>query len=178
MTSGFIPDTRLGNTTNKISTFPTTNFKLGEDSYMDLNKVRIITKIKVICISNVNSKILNLTIELSTTETDPPRSDSYRMNIQAFRLNPGGFQGFSIYKIDQSTWDRRASTNFNYLYHFESLFKSQNIHHSEFPYEADNLSWVLKKNEDLILWPEFNSANAAFVVSPTHRQAVSQVTLL
>ena len=174
--SGFDPNTRLGNTENRISTFPTTNFKLGADSYMDLDKVRIITKIKVICISNVNSEIINPPVELSTSEVVQPQSGSYREHIDAFRLNPGGYQGFNIYKIDNATWNRRVSTNFNYLYNFESLFKSGETHHSELPYEADNLSWVLKKQDDLILWPTFkffNSANAAFVVEPSHRQALS-----
>ena len=142
--SGFDPDTRLGNTENRISTFSTTNFKLGANSYMDLNKVRII-KIKVTCISNVNSETINPPVELSTTEIDPPQANSYRTNVYAFRLNPGGYQGFNIYKVDKSTWDKRGTTNFNALYQNESLFKSQETHHSESPYEADNLSWILKK---------------------------------
>ena len=175
-TSGFDPDTHLGNTENRISTFPSTNFKLGENSYMDLDKVRIVTKIKVICISNVNSDIINPPVESSTTETDPPLSSSYRKHIDAFRLNPGGYQGFNIYKVTEESWKQKGRINFDHLYQSESLFKSRETHHSELPYQADNLSWVLKKRDDLILWPTFkffNSANAAFVVEPIGRQAVS-----
>ena len=174
--SGFISNTLLGNTQIRMTAFPSTNFKLGANSYMDLNKVRIITKIKVHCISNVNSQHLNPTIQLSTTKIDPPEHDSYKSSIDAFRLNPGGFQGFNIYKVDKNTWDNRDYTNFDSLYGKESLFKSGELHHSEHPYEANNLSWVLKKQEDLILWPNFDfftSANASFITYPSLKQAVS-----
>ena len=146
-TSGFDPNTYLGNTENKISTFPSTNFKLGANSYMGLNKVRIVTKIKVTCISHVSSDVIRPHIDSSFTATKPP--------VDAFRLNPGGFQGFDIYKIPETAWNRKDYEKFSYIYKYESLFKSQEFHHSELPYEADNLSWVLKKKEDLILWPKF-----------------------
>ena len=167
--SGFIANTRLGNTELRMTAFPTTNFKLGENSYMDLNKVRIITKIKVYCTSNVNAEILNPPVELSSTKINPPQKDSYRTNIS-------GYQGFNIYKIDKTAWDKRGITNFDILHGKESLFKSGEFHHSEHPYEADNLSWVLKKQEDLILWPNFTfftSANASFILDSNRKQAVS-----
>ena len=174
--SGFIPSTRLGNTELRMTAFPTTNFKLGENSYMDLNKVRIITKIKVYCTSNVNAELLNPSIELSRTKINPPQKDSYRTNISAFRLNPGGYQGFNIYKVDKTTWDRRGNVNFDILHSKESLFKAGEFHHSEHPYEANNLPWVLKKQEDLILWPKFTfftSANASFILDSSLEQTVS-----
>ena len=174
--SGFIENTYLGNTTITMTAFPSTNFKLGENSYMDLNKVRIITKIKVICISNVNSQILNPPIGSSTTKIDPPQKDSYRNYIDAFRLNPRGFQGFNIYKINKKDWANRHKYHFSHLYNNECLFKSQETHHSEYPYEADYLSWVLKKGDDLILWPKFTfftSANASFILHASNKQVVS-----
>ena len=125
----------------------------------------------------MNSDILKPTIELSTTEDVPPKSNSYKTQIEAFRTNPGGYQGFNIYKISKDVWNRRTTTNFDYLESYsESLFKAGEFHHSELPYEVDNISWVLKKGDDLLLWPRlnfFHSANAAFVVTPSNRQAIS-----
>ena len=145
---------------------------------MDLNKVRVITKLKVTCISNVNSaRALNPILQLSDSKDPTPTEESYKTRIDAFRLNPGGYQGFNIFKITKDQWNRGDTTaKFESLLTNESLFKAGQFHHSEFPYEIDNISWVLKKTEDLLLWPRFtffNSLNADFVVTPTLLQAVS-----
>ena len=135
-TSGFQNDSYTSNSETTISaSFATnTNFKIGEDSYMDLNKVRVITKLKVICTSNVNSsRILYPTVQSSISKDDPPTQDSYKTQIEAFRLNPGGYQGFNIYKITKDQWDNKNTKKFSDLLSNESLFKSGEFHHSEIP---------------------------------------------
>ena len=131
--SGFDEDSLIGNATTVIASFASgTNFKPGEDSYMNLDKIRIITKIKVTCISNVNSHALNQVIQERKSKTDPPQHDSYQNQIPAFRLNPGGYQGFNIYKITNSQWqNRNGYSYFRDLKSNESLFKTGDFYHSE-----------------------------------------------
>ena len=71
------------------------NFKIGSDGLFNLDKLRVVTELKVSCTSNVISDILKETI---INETGPVSS-----GINAFRLNPGGFVGFNIYKISKKT---------------------------------------------------------------------------
>ena len=164
----------LGNLDFTIGPFAH-NLKLGEGE-MNLDKVRIITKIKINCNSNVNSDILYPTLQSNTSDKSIPDTSSYMHHIEGFRLNPSGFVGFNIYKITKDQWaDRHYRTKVQDLLTNESLFKSGTFYHSEQPDEADNLSWAFKKGEDLILFPKFDFfhvVNASYVIH-NGKQAIS-----
>ena len=172
--SSFSKEAYIPNVNFTIGPF-NSHFKLGENHYMDLDKIRIITKIKVHCISHVNSDINYPKLQSSISNTDPPTSKSYAHNIEAYRLNPGGFVGFNIYKISGMQWQNQWSTKIKDFFNNKSLFKSDTFYHSEVPYKADNLSWVLKKHDDLILYPNFDyfhAGNASHVLA-SRQQAIT-----
>lgn len=164
----------LGNLDFTIGPFAH-NLKLGEGE-MNLDKVRIITKIKIHCNSNVNSDILHPVLQSNKSDKSVPDADSYKHHIEGFRLNPGGFVGFNIYKITKDEWTGRHSrTRVQDLSTNECLFKSGTFYHGEQPFEADNLSWVCKKGGDLILFHKFDffhTANASYVIH-NGKQAIS-----
>ena len=172
--SSFSKEAFLSNVNFTIGPF-SSHFKLGEYNYMNLNKIRIITKIRVHCVSHVNSEINYPKLQSAIADADPPTANSYAHNIEAYRLNPGGFVGFNIYKVSANQWEKATYiTRIKNLYNNESLFKSETFYHSEIPYEADNLSWVLKK-KDLILYPNFDyfhAGNASYVLA-SGQQAIS-----
>lgn len=72
----------------------------------------------------------------------------------------------SIYiKYQKKQWDDNVLKSV--LYANESLFKSR-TYHSEEKHIASNIAWVLRKGEDLILYPKFHffhSANATFILA-------------
>ena len=173
--SSFKPTSILALTGFNVGGFTDNNFKLGENGHFNLNKTRIITKIKILCTSNVNSQVLKPTIQLNTSNTDPPTNSSYAVKTDAYRTNPGGYVGFNLVKITKDKWENRNYEQMSLLDNLESLFKNGTYYHSEIPYEANNLSWVLKKGEDLILTPNFDyfhSRNCSYVLD-SGKQAIS-----
>lgn len=124
--TGIVDNSYVGNTKYTIGPF-NNSLKLGA-GIMDLNKIRI-TKIKITTRSNVNSEILYPSLKLNIK----PSSSTIEQNIDAFRLNPGGFAGFNIYKITGEQWDKGGTIFFSAIKNNESLFKSGTYYHNELP---------------------------------------------
>ena len=149
--SGFKNDSLIGNAICTMGPF-TSNFIIGQNGLFDKNKLRVITRIKVDCESNVMNDI------------QQPFYYSDKLNketsIPAFSKNKGGFTGFNIYKLSKDLYNRRHHTSYfkDILNdsNVKSLFPRNTYHHNEDVFEADNQSWVLNRDEDLILFPKFD----------------------
>ena len=149
-----------------VGGFTDNNFKLGEDGHFDFNTTRIITKIKIECISNVNSEINQPKLYLNKSKTSPATQESYEAQNDAFRLNPGGFVGFNLVSFENTLY--KDGTNMEKLKDKEHLFKQGTFYHSEIPFETDNLEWKIGKKKDIALLPHFDwfhSLNASYILS-------------
>lgn len=137
------------------------NCSLGKNGFMNLSEKRIITSIKVECISNIISNLLKPSTYLEKSITSPTSTTDYETRINAYRPNPGGFVGFNI-----------AAANFVYRmkdfigkFH---LFPLYTFHHSESLFETNDLQIELPKNYDLFLIPTFDwfkAINATYILS-------------
>ena len=127
--SSFKDESYITNANRQVGSFDT-KFKIGLDGLFNLNKLRVITQIKVTCESNVISSALKKQII---------NNDGTNQDIQAYRTNPEGFVGFNIYKINQEQWEDIHYKN-KLVYDNESLFKPRMYHHSEEKYVSDNIA--------------------------------------
>ena len=87
---------RIRNFGHSVGGFTDNNFKIGENGHFNFDTTRIITKIKIECISNVNSEINYPKLHLNESTTSPATQESYETRNEAYRLNPGGFAGFNL----------------------------------------------------------------------------------
>ena len=139
------------------------NCFLGQNGFMDLTKTRIITNLKVECKSHIDSELLKPIIYLEKSITSPSSSTDYETTIDAYRSNPGGFVGFNFLIANKN--------NVNQLKDFKGkphLFPEETYHHSEQTFETNNLQFKLRKNDDLILVPNFDwfkAINATYVLA-------------
>ena len=170
-------DVVLGNADISIGDI-NSHLKMGDDNYFNLNKTRIISEIQVECISNVNSDINLPTIQKRTSNSSgTPTSNSYSQTIENYTSNPGGFVGWNMHKIKPTDWESKNLSNHTFGYlknNRESIFQKNTYYHSEKPHKITN-TIILKKNEDLILYPNFdffNTNNCSHILS-TGIQAIS-----
>ena len=139
------------------------DFFIGQNNYFDTSTTRIITKIKVECVSNVNSDILNHEIYLKESTTKPPSQEGCTTVIDAFRTNPGGFAGFNMAILEFQKIRKMQDINGH-----PRLFKQGTFYHSEIPYEQSNMALKIKKKHDILLIPHFDwqhSQNATYILS-------------
>ena len=140
------------------------NICIGKDNHFDFNTAKIITYIKVECVSNVNSELTKPSTNLRESTTSPPSEKGFKTHIDAFRLNPGGFLAFNMASISKDLIDGGTKTNiFKGKPH---LFKEETYYHSEDPFER-KLIWKLPKGHDLVLIPKFDwlhSTNATYIL--------------
>lgn len=135
---------------------------LGMNGYFDLNKKRMITGIKVECVSNVNSEILKPSIYLERSITSPTSITDYQTRTNAFRTNPGGFAGFNFTIGNQKTVKTTSDLKGN-----PHLFPVETFHHSEYPFETNDLQIYVPIYYDFILIPNFDwfkGVNSAYVM--------------
>ena len=96
---------RLSKFGYNVGGFTDNNFKIGEDGHFDVNTTRIITKIKIECISNVNSEINYPKLHLNESTTNPATQKGYETRNEAYRLNLGGFAGFNLVLFENSLYN-------------------------------------------------------------------------
>lgn len=65
------------------------------------------------------------------------------------------------YKLTKDYYDRKHSSSYfrdllNKSNNNECLFPIGTFHHSEETFSADNQSWVLQRDKDLLLYPNFD----------------------
>ena len=146
--------------------FTDNNFKIGEDGHFDFDTTRIITKIKIECVSNINSEIFYPKLYLNESTTNPATEKGYETQIEAFRSNPGGFAGFNLVRFENSLYN--TGHQIRELANKEHHFKQGTFYHSELPYEADELQWIIKKKNDIALLPHFDwfhSPNTSYILA-------------
>ena len=146
------------------------NCFLGLNGYMNMSETRIVTGLKVESKSHIiSSELLKPTIYLEKSITSPTSSTDYETTTNTFNENPGGYAGFNfvsahylkVFFIDQFKGHPH-------------LFPEETFHHSERPFEIENLNIKLLPNHDIILLPNFDwfkAINATYILE-NGRQAM------